>query len=368
MVVSNKGARPLYWLVAHDIVDKIASGEWRPGDRLPSERALCDLYHVSQITVRRALRELSHEGRVYSRHGLGWFVDDQTPSAQPSRRHVALVLSDVDALLAALLRPLSERLNAQGLALELCFAPDEPGLRAQAIEGALNRGAEAGLAVVEGSEQGAAARYGPLAERRAPVLLLLREIAHVELPAVALDEQQGMERLTRHLLGLGHTQLAYVGSDPATSAGWRRYRGFADTLWAEGLELPLDWVFAAPLTEPREAERFCEALQGNERPSAIVCASDGRAGEVMALLRLLELRCPEDVAVVALGDSPCAPWLPTPLTALRFDLDGLARQAAWLTHELLAGRTVETVRLGGQLVVRESCGAVPSGRPRGTVR
>lgn len=360
MVVGNKGVRPLYWLVAHDIMDKIASGEWKPGDRLPSERALCDLYHVSQITVRRALRELSHEGRVYSRHGLGWFVDDEGPTSQPARRHITLVLSELDALLAAVLPPLAERLSAQGVALELCFAPDEAGPRVQAIERALNQGAEAALAVVEGAEQGAAARYRLLAERRALLLLLLREIPELGLPAVALDEQQGMERLTRHLLGLGHTQLAYVGSDPATAAGWRRYRGFADTLWAEGLELPLDWVFAAPLTEPREAARFCEALQSREHPSAIVCASDGRAGEVMALLRQMELRCPGDVAVVGLGDSPCAPWLPTPLTTLHFDLDGLARQITWLTQGLLDGRAVETVHVGGRLVVRESCGGVPA--------
>jgi GntR family transcriptional regulator of arabinose operon len=341
--------------VAQDIVAKIASGAWKPGDRLPSERALCELYEVSQITVRRALRELSHSGRVYSRHGLGWFVDDE-PRPQPIGRRVAIVLAEIDSLMSPVMRALSERLGAQSVSIELVFAPDEPGLRPQAVERALSNGAEAVLIVVEGAEQGAQARYRPLAERQAPLLLLLRDIADVHLPAVVLDEQLCMEILTRHVLGLGHTQVAYVGSDPATSEGWRRYRGFAAALWNEGLELPLDWVFAAPLTEEREASRFREAVQGRDHPSAVVCASVGRAGEVMALLRQTDRRCPGDIAVVGLGDSPFAQWLPSPLTAFRFDLDGLARQTVRLAQELLAGQAVESAHFAGQLVVRESCG------------
>jgi len=74
MSAADSRSRPLYQRIVDDVLARVRSGEWQPGQRLPSERALCDLYHVSQITVRRALRELAHSGRVYSHHGLGWFV------------------------------------------------------------------------------------------------------------------------------------------------------------------------------------------------------------------------------------------------------------------------------------------------------
>ncbi|MBC7317379.1 MAG: LacI family DNA-binding transcriptional regulator, partial [Chloroflexi bacterium] len=60
----------------------------------------------------------------------------------------------------------------------------------------------------------------------------------------------------------------------------------------------------------------------------------------------------------ALEDSPFDAWLPSPLTTFRFDLEMLASQTASLAQALLSGRTVETVRITGEIIVRESCGAV----------
>jgi len=46
----------------------------RPGDRLPTEMELCDLYHVSRAPIRQALTELAREGYLYRRAGQGTFV------------------------------------------------------------------------------------------------------------------------------------------------------------------------------------------------------------------------------------------------------------------------------------------------------
>ena len=62
-------------LLGDDLLDQVREGALHPGDKLPSERALCAIYAVSQITVRRALRELRHGGVLVSRHGLGWYVE-----------------------------------------------------------------------------------------------------------------------------------------------------------------------------------------------------------------------------------------------------------------------------------------------------
>ncbi len=63
------------WRLMHVILaDELASGEWRPGERLPSEHDLAERFQVSRNTVRRALLALSQEGRVRIVNGRGSFA------------------------------------------------------------------------------------------------------------------------------------------------------------------------------------------------------------------------------------------------------------------------------------------------------
>jgi len=68
------GPIPLHHQVYLDLRAKIDAGEWRPGDRLPAERELADLYGCSLITVRRALGDLARERRLERTRGRGTFV------------------------------------------------------------------------------------------------------------------------------------------------------------------------------------------------------------------------------------------------------------------------------------------------------
>src|SRR5437764_951596 len=60
--------------VAATLRGRIAQGELRPGERLPSERTLAGQLKVSRVTVVRALARLRLEGLVATRHGSGTFV------------------------------------------------------------------------------------------------------------------------------------------------------------------------------------------------------------------------------------------------------------------------------------------------------
>ena len=66
------------------IAHRIASGLWRPGQRLPSERRLGDAFGVSRVTIRKALTMLVDEGAVEVAHGRGWFVAANPVSDQPN--------------------------------------------------------------------------------------------------------------------------------------------------------------------------------------------------------------------------------------------------------------------------------------------
>ena len=68
------GPVPMHHQVYLDLRSSLDSGKWGPDDRLPTERELARHYGVSLITVRRALAELVHEGRIERTRGRGTFV------------------------------------------------------------------------------------------------------------------------------------------------------------------------------------------------------------------------------------------------------------------------------------------------------
>jgi GntR family histidine utilization transcriptional repressor len=66
--------QPAYAQVKNFIQQHISSGEWRPGDPVPSESALMQQFGISRMTVNRALRELTAQGMVVRHQGSGTFV------------------------------------------------------------------------------------------------------------------------------------------------------------------------------------------------------------------------------------------------------------------------------------------------------
>jgi len=71
----------LYRQVKEYIARQIQSGAWQPGDRVPSEQELVNRFSVSRMTVNRALRELSEQGRVVRVAGVGTFVAEHKPQS-----------------------------------------------------------------------------------------------------------------------------------------------------------------------------------------------------------------------------------------------------------------------------------------------
>jgi Transcriptional regulators len=64
----------LYYQLKEELMKKIISKQWPPGEKIPSEKELCSLYGVSRITVRKALDELERSGHLVRRQGKGTFV------------------------------------------------------------------------------------------------------------------------------------------------------------------------------------------------------------------------------------------------------------------------------------------------------
>ena len=70
---------PLYHQIQHLIRHRIGTGEYSPGQQIPSENELCQQLSVSRVTLREALRELVRDGMLTKVQGKGTFVAPNPP-------------------------------------------------------------------------------------------------------------------------------------------------------------------------------------------------------------------------------------------------------------------------------------------------
>ena len=76
----RKKGIPLYFQVEHIIKSKIITGEYSPGDKIPTEKLMGSTFGVSNITVRQAILDLVSEGLLTRIQGKGTFVTDKIES------------------------------------------------------------------------------------------------------------------------------------------------------------------------------------------------------------------------------------------------------------------------------------------------
>jgi GntR family transcriptional regulator len=70
----NNRSIPLYFQLEQIIKSKILTGEFSPGEKIPTETELCQAYQVSKITVRQAVLNLVNEGLLFRKQGKGTFT------------------------------------------------------------------------------------------------------------------------------------------------------------------------------------------------------------------------------------------------------------------------------------------------------
>jgi LacI family transcriptional regulator len=202
-----------------------------------------------------------------------------------------------------------------------------------------------------------------------PLVMVSRYVAGIHADYVGSDNRLATALATRHLLGLGHERIAFVGFNRRTSTARDRTAGFRATMAKAGKAIAAGHVVEC---DPTRAEGFraVEALFGRDpAPSAVVCFNDLLAFGVMLGLRHRGLEPGRDCSVVGTDDvAESALWHPA-LTTVAMDTAQIGEAAGQLLRARIErpDRPVERIVCTPRLVVRASSGEAPR-RAGGKVR
>ena len=208
-----------------------------------------------------------------------------------------------------------------------------------------------------------------LASGAVPVVLVdVHSPEFRSLPRVMGDDVAGGELAVRHLLELGHRQIAYVGDEFENPFGFTssrdRFTGYERALASAGLGARPEWVALGAHGRNEARERACRLLSGPNPPTAIFAASDTQALGVIAAAREMGLDVPGDLSVVGYDDIEAAEY--AGLTTVRQRLFESGRLGARLLLKEIEQRSEDPIStdLPPDLVIRATSAQLKEGLPR----
>ena len=208
---------------------------------------------------------------------------------------------------------------------------------------------------------------GALIHAPVPVVFIDVHTPSIEaMPRVVGDDESGGAIAARHLLDLGHHQIAFIGDaleDPfGFTSSADRESGFRRELAQAGVTMPPGRIGhgAHGRYEARDLAR--RMLTDERRPSAIFAASDTQAFGVVAAARDLGLHVPDDLSVIGYDDIEAADYVG--LTTVRQQLFESGRRGAEILLAEIAGRSLQPAiaQLEPELVARATTAPPKEGR------
>ena len=87
--------KPIYLQIADSICERILTGQWPEGDRIPSVRECGIALEVNPNTVARSYDELSQEGIIHNKRGIGYFVSPGAKTVIREKQRSSFISGDL---------------------------------------------------------------------------------------------------------------------------------------------------------------------------------------------------------------------------------------------------------------------------------
>ncbi|HMH22312.1 MAG TPA: LacI family DNA-binding transcriptional regulator [Puia sp.] len=194
-----------------------------------------------------------------------------------------------------------------------------------------------------------------------PIVLFDRVTDDIDTHTITADNYKGAYEGTRHLLQQGFRRIAHITSSDSLSITLERLEGYKKALEDAGLtpdEKYIKFCQHGGMIQEETNQALLELLQLKDKPDAIFTASDRLSTTTLSLLRKMQIRIPQQVALVGFTNSISAEIFNPSLTAVSQPALEMGQQATDMLIQLIESKRplveFEKRVLETELTIRES--------------
>ena len=324
---------PMYQYIMNDLKRKMAAGELKPHDPLPTQIELAKEYNTSEITSRRALSDLVQEGYVYRIRGKGSFVSETLSSGgSHGLRSICFAHRNHDVgmfnhpFFSDMFEGIKEVCDEHGLDFYMWDVgedyrlPDDP---------------RTGIILLTMKDDFDLSKLTDWQKEKRSIVTVHFYYPHLGIPYVIVDNLTGGFLAAQHLLSLGHERIGIILTGASimelNQEFSLRLQGYRLAL--SQYQIPFDPELIAFVDGKEERLEMGEAgfkqLMALENPpTAVFATSDYKAFGAMNAAREMGLRIPEDISLIGYDDVKISEYSYPRLTSINQNTRRLGRRAA----------------------------------------
>lgn len=358
---------PKHERVRESLADAIASGQYEPGQRLPSESELVKAFGASRPTVNRALRELQLAGVIERRAGSGSYVRGDAAARGYTFGLLIPELGRTE-IFEPICRGMAEAQHASHhVLLWASSLGDEAKLEQQASQACRQLVAKkvsgvffAPLELTPQKDTINRTIAELFDKAGVPVILLDRDLVpypeRSRYDLVGIDNRRAGYAITSHLVRCGCSRVVFLGRPGSAPTVDARIAGYWEAMIGHNLKPHVSRI------EPDDQAKVTEILN-HLRPDGFICANDFTAARLLKILNDLGVSVPAEVRMAGIDDVKYASLLSVPLTTIHQPCTDMGAIAVSTMLERLRYPKIPArdILLNFHLVVRDSCGARKKG-------
>ncbi|MBS1370360.1 MAG: substrate-binding domain-containing protein [Lentisphaeria bacterium] len=306
-----------YLQLAEWFAGRIRSGEFAPGERLPSSRKLASQLKLSAITITAAMDELIRRRLIVRRRGSGTFVTSD-PFELNRRIRIGFFALFYNSSCYVQEMLCSLWMFSKTNRCDLIPVFREAGEIEEAV-------AEYGLdgVLIFNSNEIPPELVKHLRAKGTPALLLSSVQKGASEFSIGYSNERIIEDAVDHLASLGHRRIGFLVVSLNSLPSTERYNSFMAAMWKRQLPVNPAWT----VTDATR-ERLGGYFSAPERPTAVIIGNRLLARDVCETLTALGIAVPRELSIFCIDEPDHPERLSPKLSLFRIDVQGFCRQGA----------------------------------------
>jgi LacI family transcriptional regulator len=197
---------------------------------------------------------------------------------------------------------------------------------------------------------------GELSKRGVPIVFMDVGQMGPRMSHVAIDYGNGIQQAVDHVVGLGHTRVAFISGPLALHSARMRRQAFVDRMRAHHLMPDRRLIREGTHTAEGGQREMAALLRVPRKPTAVVASNDWTAIGALHAIQSAGLRVPEDMSLVGFDDIPLVSYTTPALTTVRMSAVDVGSTAFQALFRMIGGELPQgdVFQIPTKLVVRHS--------------